>query len=474
MGTFTIGETKIRPGEYHRFENAGEITAVDARNGIVAGIIKSNWGPLNQVVAFSPSTAIKSVFGSGLTEQLISEMFKEGANTGYFIRVGTGGTVGNITLKDSATESVNAVTITAKYVGARAFMVTIRDSLVNSSKRECIIYDGTSEFEKITFSKNPSSGEAAALVAAINANSKNFTAEKVADGNGTLAAVVQSSFTAGTNPTVNNEAYSNALSVLEAYSFNVLCVDTEDTAVHALVKAFIDRTYAAGQYPMAVLSEQNTVSNTVDVRMGHAAAFNDAKIIYVLNGGQTANGVTVEGYLNAARIGGIIAAVPANQSVTHYVVSGYAGLSETLTNTQIEAALQNGCLVLSTNSNGQVWIEQGINTLVTPSDDEDDGWKKIRRAKTRFELMQRIGDTVAQLVGAVNNDEDGRSAVAAAGQGIISEMIAESKLSAGTMTEDEERPASGDSAWFVIAVDDLDSIEKFYLTYRFRFAPEDE
>lgn len=474
MGTFTIGETKIRPGEYHRFENAGEITAVDARNGIVAGIIKSNWGPLNQVVAFSPSTAIKSVFGSGLTEQLIAEMFKGGANTGYFIRVGTGGTAGNITLKDSATESVNAVTITAKYVGARAFKVTIRDSLVNSSKRECIIYDGTSEFEKITFSKNPSGGEAAALVAAINANSKNFTAEKVADGNGTLAAVVQSSFTAGTNPTVNNEAYSNALGVLEAYSFNVLCVDTEDTAVHALVQAFINRTYAAGQYPMAVLSEKNTIANTVDVRMSHAAAFNDAKIIYVLNGGQTAKGATVGGYLNAARIGGIIANVPANQSVTHYVVSGYAGLSETLTNTQIESALQNGCLVLSTNSNGQVWIEQGINTLVTPSDDEDDGWKKIRRAKTRFELMQRIGDTVAQLVGAVNNDEDGRSAVAAAGQDIINEMIAESKLSAGTMTEDEERPASGDSAWFVIAVDDLDSIEKFYLTYRFRFAPEDE
>lgn len=475
MGTFTVGETKIRPGEYHRFENAGGISLVGARNGVVAGIIKSNWGPLNQVVAFSPSTTIKSVFGSGQTEQLITEMFKGGANTGYFIRVGIGGTAGSVTLKDSATESVNAVTITAKYVGARAFTVTIRDSLVNSYKRECIVYDGTSEFEKITFSKNPSGGEAAALVAVINADSKYFTAEKMSDGNGTLAAVTQSAFTAGTNPTVNNDAYSAALDALEPYSFNVMCVDTEDTTVHALVQAFIDRTYAAGQYPMAVLSEQNTASNTVDVRMGHAAAFNDAKIIYVLNGGQTANGVTVEGYLNAARIGGIIAAVPANQSVTHYVVSGYAGLSEALTNTQIETALQKGCLVLSTNSSGQVWIEQGINTLITPSGDEDDGWKKIRRAKTRFELMQRIGDTVARLVGKVNNDTDGRSAVVSAGQNIINTMVAEGKLSAGTMDEDEDRPAQGDSAWFVIAVDDVDSIEKFYLTYRFRFAPgEDE
>lgn len=475
MGTFTIGETKIRPGEYHRFENAGSIVAAGARNGIVAGIIKSNWGPLGQAVTLSPSATVKSVFGSGMTEDLITEMFKGGASTGYFVRVGSGGTAGSITLKDSAaSNAANAVTITAKYVGARAFTVTIRDSLTNTTNRECIIYDGTSEFEKITFSKNPSGGEPAALVAAINDTSANFTAKKVADGNGTLAAVTQSAFTAGTNPTVNNDAYSAALDALEPYSFNVMCVDTEDTDVHALVQAFIDRIYAAGQYPMAILSEKKTTENTVDVRMSHAAAFNDAKILYVLNGAQNVKGETIEGYLNAARIGGIVAAVPANQSVTHYVVSGYAALAETLTNTQIENALKKGCIVLTTNSSGQVWIEQGINTLITPSADEDDGWKKIRRVKTRFELMQRIGDTVATLIGQVNNDTNGRAAVVAAGQNIINTMIAEGKLSAGTMEEDEDRPAQGDSAWFVIAVDDIDSIEKFYLTYRFRFAPEDE
>ena len=183
-------------------------------------------------------------------------------------------------------------------------------------------------------------------------------------------------------------------------------------------------------------------------------------------------GVTVPGYLNAARIGGIIAAVPANQSVTHYVVSGYSGLAEALTNTQIESALLGGCLVLTTNSSGQVWIEQGINTLITPTGNQDAGWKKIRRVKTRFELMQRIGDTVEPLVGKVDNDPDGRGAVIAAGQGIIDTMIGEKKLLGGSMIEDENYPAQGDSAWFLIAVDDIDSIEKFYLTYRFRFAPE--
>lgn len=472
MGTFTIGETKIRPGEYHRTENGGGINTVGARNGIVAGVIRANWGPLGEVVTFEPSTSVKATYGSGLTENLITEMFKEGSSKGYFVRVGTGGTCGSITLKDDAAEAVDIVTITAKYVGTRALTVSIRDSLTNTSKRECVIYDGTSELEKITFEKNAEGGEAAAIVAAFAA-SNSFTATKVADGSGKLATVTQSAFTAGTNPTVNNDAYSAALNALEPYAFNAFCVDTEDTTVHALVQAFIDRIYAAGLYPTAVLSERKTTENTLSVRMNRAATYNDAKIIYVLNGATNTNGETLEGYINAARIGGIIANVPSNQSVTHYVVSGYAGLAEALTNTQIESALQKGCLVLTTNSSGQVWIEQGINTLVTLSGDEDDGWKKIRRVKTRFELMQRIGDTVEQLVGKVNNDTDGRAAIIAAGQSIIDTMIAEKKISAGTMTEDEANPAKGDSAWFLIAVDDLDSIEKFYLAYRFRFAPED-
>ncbi|MCD8308890.1 MAG: phage tail sheath family protein [Clostridia bacterium] len=470
MGTFSVGETKIRPGEYHRFENAGGIETAGARNGIIAGVIRACWGPLNEVLTFDASTNVTTTYGSGLTEDLITEMFKGGNSTGYFVRVGSGGTAATVTLTDDATEAVDAVTLTAKYVGDRSFTVSVRDSISNTTKRECIIYSGTTEFEKVTFDKNAEGGEAAALVEAF-ADSDNFYATLVADGSGVLAGVTQQAFTAGTNPTVDSDAYSTALNALEPYAFNVLCVDTEDTAIHALVQTFIDRIYEAGSYPMAVLSETSDVA--IATRMTNAAAYNDSKIIYVLNGGVSTSGVTYEGYLNAARIGGIVAAVPANQSVTHYVVSGYAELSEVLTNTQIETALQSGCIVLTTNSSGQVWIEQGINTLITPSGEEDNGWKKIRRVKTRFELMQRIGDTVDALIGKINNDTDGRAAVVAAGQSVIDTMIAEGKLDTGSeMAEDESNPAKGDSAWFIIAVDDIDSMEFIYLTYRFRFSAE--
>ena len=47
----------------------------------------------------------------------------------------------------------------------------------------------------------------------------------------------------------------------------------------------------------------------------------------------------------------------------------------------------------------------------------------------------------------------------------------EGKLFPGaTFTQDTENPVSGDSAWFIIQADDIDSLEKIYLQYQFRYS----
>ena len=54
-------------------------------------------------------------------------------------------------------------------------------------------------------------------------------------------------------------------------------------------------------------------------------------------------------------------------------------------------------------------------------------------------------------------------------------MVGEKKISpGGTVELDASNPPKGDSAWFHISPDDIDSMEIFYLTYRYRFAPEEE
>ena len=464
-GTFIVGERKIRPGVYQRRYKTGTGPIAGARNGVGLGLIRANWGPLNTVVDFTPDTNVNRIFGSGNTENLITEMFNGGLTSGHFVRIGTGGAAPSVTLKDGS--EADAVKITGAYVGDRAFTVSIRDSLIGAG-RECIIYEGTTEFCRVTFAADGK--EADGLVAAITEGTKDFIATKVDDGDGTLAEITQEPITGGEQPTATTTEYSAGLDALYSTDGNCLCVDTDDVSVHALVQAWIDRIYSNGSYTMACLSEPKSIA--LDTRMQHAAAYNDEKIIYVLNSATSSAGVKYEGWLMAARIGGMIASVATNLSLTHTVVSGMASLAEKLTPSEIETALQRGCLVFSTNTAGQVWIEQGINTLITPDGNMDEGWKKIRRCKTRFELMQRTGDTLDALIGKINNDPDGRATIIAAIKGVISRMVGEKKLLQGDAYEDETNPAQGDSAWFIVEVDDIDSVEFIYLAYRFRYAPD--
>ena len=178
--------------------------------------------------------------------------------------------------------------------------------------------------EEVIFQKNQFSpvangryDEANALVDAL-ASSKNFKAEVIKSGTVTLQNVSQSQFTKGTDPQVTNGDYSNAFKQVEAYEFNTICVDTEDTSVHLLLQSFINRIFDAASLTQAVVAEKHTVD--LETREAHAASFNDEKMHYVLNAHVNEQGTEIDGYQTAARIAGMIGAVAANSSLTHTVV----------------------------------------------------------------------------------------------------------------------------------------------------------
>lgn len=469
-GFFVVGERKERPGVYKRYENAGGVEAAGARSGVGCALVTGNWGALNTPVTIDQSTDISTVIGAGSGYDAITAFMAGGVEECVVVRVGSGGTAASITLKDTTSSTpVDAVTLTALYPGNRAFTITVKTSLDDETAKEATIYEGTKALEKVTFAAGKA--EIDGIVAAF-AGSKYVKAVKKAPGNGILADVTQKAFTTGTNPTVNTAAYGDAANASEAEVRDMIIVDTNDAAVHTLIATHIARVFQEGAYTMATVAEPSSVD--IETRMQHAAAFNDEKIHYVLNPYIGTDGTEYEGYMLAARIGGMICAGAANASLTHAVISGAASLKETLNSGTIKKALKSGCLVLSTSKSKQVWIEKAINTLVTLGKDQDAGWKKIRRVKERFELMDRIEQTTEILIGQVDNDADGRAAVIAAAQRIIDTMVGEKKLLSGTVMEDESNPAQGDSAWFMIAVDDLDSIETIYLTFRFRFAAEED
>lgn len=462
---FNAGEMKVRPGVYRRITKGGESAVAGAIDGIAAVTVQADWGPLGTVTVHDNAAGIKTVYGEGGTLKAAANLFAGGAGKVYIYRLGTGGTKGAVELTDSSESPKAIVALTQKYEGIRAFSVSVRSKLGDTSNRELVVYDGAKELEKIEF---PAAGEDAAgeLVKNINLFSHFFSAELKAAG--LIADVTQKTAAGGTNPTVNNGNYSDAFTALEPYSINVITVDTNQSAVHILLHEFVKRIYATGKLSMGVVGEPVTVA--FDTRLGHATGFNDEKMVYVGGGFEDGEGNRVEGYEAASLTAGIISATASNSSIVHKNISGAVKILEKLTDTQYADAIRGGMLMLDENGAGGVWFDSGINTLVSLREDQDEGWKKIKRLKVRYELMDRIDRTVAPVVGKINCNADGVANVIKLGSDVIDSMISEGKLLAGSITADPAKPQAGDSAWFLIDVSDLDVLEKIYLTYQFKFS----
>lgn len=463
--TFLPGEQKIRPGTYARITSSGLNPPAVIPSGIVAALIRSEWGPLGAVTALEGEGAIEATFGSGGTTEVLRQIFRGGARRVLAIRQGTGGAVATITLVDGA--AANVVRLDAKHVGTRGndFTVSKRTSLTDATKDELLVFESGTLLETIAYT--PGADEPLAITEAVDARSQYLDATKLADGDGTVADISNQALAGGTAATINGAAQTAALGLLETESFDIFVVDAEDDATRNLVAAEVNEMWANGQWVRAVVAEDPTVAFAT--RKTNSAAHNNAGIDYVSNGFKVGD-ATIQGIDAAGRFAGMVARLPITSSITHVVVEGATEVVGPLSNAEIEQAIQAGQIVFTTNPAGQVQVEYGITTLVTPGPGQDDGWKKIRRVRTRARLMQQIVLDTDRISGKVNNDEPGRALVIMAMQRAINTLTNLGALHGGTVTIDPAQAPEGDSAWFLIQVDDIDSLEKLYETFEFRFS----
>ena len=464
---YNVGEQKVRPGVYRRYENVGSDETPGAIYGVFAIAVHADIGPLDKVLSFGTEDVedVTKTYGKGGTVDAVQALFDGGATNVFVYRLGSGGTKASITLKDSSTTEL--VTLTTKTETDQEFSVTIKSKLGSEGVKQLLVYTGTNLLETIEYDTDTADSDA--LVAAVNKTSGYLDAAKVADG--LVADVSNSKLTGGAAPTVNTASYSAAFTAFEPYKWNYLVLDTVDTDVHELVSAYMNRIFKEGALGVCILGEPTSVDFAT--RISHAAAFNNEKVIYLGSGYEDGDGNKVDGYMSIATQAGIIGSLGSNESATHTVIPGAVNTLEVLKNSQYEDAIKSGMLLLSPNDEGQVWFDAAINTLVTPGKDQDEGWKKIRRTSTRFEMFDRIDRNLAPLIGKVDCDDIGVGDCIMRGQDILDAMIKEGKLMDGaTFSEDTTKTRGSDYAYFVIAADDKDSLEKIYLTYQFRFTAE--
>lgn len=462
---YRAGENKIRPGVYRRYEGRSIGEVVSAIYGVFAIPVKSEFGPLNEVTTFDADQVgdFLRMYGEGGTTDAAKALFEGGATKVHVYRLGEGGSVASLTVGTVAT-------LKTKYPTERNYNVTIKEVLGDASAKQVLVYLDTKLLEKFNFAA--SADERAAFVEAVNKNSNYLVAEEGTNA-GVVDTMANAGLTGGLEPTVEMESYSTAFEAFETLTWNYLVLDTCDTNVHALTKAYIQRIFEEGALGSCIIGEPTTVD--FDTRCAHAKAFDNEKIIYLGSGYVDSYGNVYNGYYAIAKQAGIIGSLGSDTSATHMVIPGAAGVLESLKNSQYERAITSGMLLLSPSTDGRVWFDSGVNTLISLDENQDAGWKKIRRVATRFEIFDRIDRAVAPLIGRVNCDNIGIGDVIMCAQSVLDAMVSEGKLKNDprpTFIEDPDYKRGADFAHFKINVDDLDSLEKIYLRYQFRFSAE--
>lgn len=461
------GEIKNRPGVYQMHTNRGISATVGAQDGFCAIPVQASWGPLGKVVKNTSTTDLTNnygtgTYGTGYTVPAAAAAFNGGASIVYTYRLGTGGT-------KATKELAEGLTATAKYPGTMAISVAVQEKIGDSTKKQLQVYAGTTLVEEFIFASDKTAEGANLIAAAANSKYLDLTGDAAVVP---VLAVASGALTGGTNPTVTNADYSNAFAAFEPYYYNTITLDVDDDesmTLSLLLQSYLNNAYKLGKLGIAVVGEKTTV-DFAD-RCAHATAFNDAQVVY-LGGGWKHGAENMDGALAICYTAGVIAATPSNQGIVHKAISGATALCESVTFSQYVEAIEAGMLMVAMSTDGTIWYDSGINTLVTPESNQDDGWKKIKRTKTRFELIDRLDRALNPKVGRVSANSDGIADIIQTGQRVIDQMAnTEGKLQpGGTFAADPAKPYTGDSAWFLIQVDDVDSLEKIYLNYQFRYS----
>ena len=463
---FKQGENKNRPGLYQRHTNVGFAKPAADTDGICAIPVQANWGPLGKVLKNSSQTDLRNNYGSGayasgFTVPAASAMFDGKASVVYTYRMGTGGKAASLEL--------DGLTVTAKYPGTMPISVAVQEKIGNAAVKQFLVYNGTAQVELWEFNAD-TKAEGANLIAAVEGS--NYITVTGEAATVSALAVASGALTGGENPTVTNEDYSKAFAALEPFYFNCIALDVDDDkdmTLSLLLKEYLQNAYLHGKLGSAVVGQPTTVQFAT--RLENAMKFNDPKVVF-LGSGYKVGSETKNGVLAICYTAGAIASTPSNQSITHAIINGATELCETLTFAQYESAISSGMLMMSMANDGTIWYDSGVNTLTTlDTATQDEGWKKIRRTKTRFEMISRIDRVLNPKVGRVSADSDGIADIIQSAQGVLNAMVTEGKLLAGaTFIEDPDNPHEVDSAHFIIQSDDIDSLEMIYLQYQFRYS----
>lgn len=431
-----VTQNKIRPGVYVNLKSVPDSLGTVSDRGVCALPLIMNWGAEATVIELNTSSDFLKLCGYDLfntnlysyataatpTNQLfyIKEALRN-SKTVYLYRLNTG-------VKASAT--LGNLVVTAKYTGLRGnnISVAVQEDIDDDTKFDVITYLDSIEMDR-------------QVVSAISALTANDWV--VFSGTSVLAVTAGTSLTSGTNGTVSSTNYTDFTTAIELVDFNTTGYVGDDSDVKSLFEVFVARLRdEEGRKIQAVL--YNSADSDYE---GIISVKNDVKLV--------------------AWAVGATAGANVNESLTYTKYNGDVVVNPTYTNSQIITALENGEFVFSKNSNGEIIVEQDINTFVSFTVDKGKAFRKNRVIRVLDAIAvdaKKIYETY--YIGKVSNNADGRNLLKNEFISYINSLLALNAVQNFDSQTDIEVLEGSDTDAVVINIyaQPVDSIEKIYVT----------
>ena len=439
-GTFDKSVGKVRPGTYINFEASNQSTLGSSDRGtVLIPLINHSYGPEKEFITISNGSVDSaidklgySVYDDDPSMLLIREAFKNASTViVYIAKAGT-----------KAAGTGGGLSATAKYGGSRGNALSYSVAANPVAGFDVSIYlDGSTveAFEGVT--------DVSAL-----ADSKYITF--TASEGTSLESAAGISLTGGTDGTAANSDIAAFLDDMESVNFNTLAFPvTEESLLAACVTKIKYLRENVGRGVKAVVP---------DYKAGYEGIINVTNSVVI-------NGVTLSNAQATAWVAGADASASNIQSNTYKIYVGAESVAGAKTHEQAVAAIQNGEFFFSYSENGDVVVEYDINSLTSFTDRKDKSYSKNR--------VLRVFDSFAESIrlnfppNKYSNNENGWDIMDGMGRSILKQFFDAGAIRNVDYDSDfavVRGESKGDSTYFNVGIQPVDSAEKLYFTVKTR------
>lgn len=413
-GTWKTGKEKVRTGLYNRFVSLANSRLDSTRNGIVGIMVRSDWGPDNELTICSEVEEIYEKFGTGGTVKYAVRAMT--AEKKYKPRKIIIYRMTTANAKCASAAFNDSIDFKAKYTGIRGngFKIQVQSNVTDQTKVNVCVYEGSSMISKYTVAP----ADLDKLVELVNSDEEGvLKAEKIGD------TALQESFmltlvggTSGDEVTSAN--YVAALTAFESAYINTLALDgVTDPDIITLVKSWHERVWTGGKLVMLVVGGSKDDDAEPKLGNNRSKKFDSYGVVNCIVGGIDSAGNRYSSAEMAPQIAGAIAAMPLNKSLTYKELDDIVDVTVVLSDTEIEEAIRAGSFVLFRDIDPEdfsvtIKVEKAINTFTSFTKDKGNKLRKIKAIATMSAIDYDTGRYAMQKVlGELDNTADGRAAL---------------------------------------------------------------